>query len=287
MSCVAVTFLAVNRLLDDRALETVMLRLLDDAASSVPLQALAIVTAAGVGAIHALGPGHGKVLIGAYLASSHGTPRDALALGGLIGAMHTGSVLVLGIAFASLQQVPGGERLEGWLRLLSGLAVMAVGAVLLARHTRLLRRRRTRGALVGGLDGHNHTEPRDHQHRGGSDHHHDLPEGVDPLSRAGVLALATSGGLLPSPAAFVMLATAIAIGRSGHGLALVLAFSLGLAVTLTAVGLGIVWGRSSLDRIEHAPARLMNTARALPLVAAAVVLAGGALLTGAAALRLL
>jgi nickel/cobalt transporter (NicO) family protein len=288
MAGVAVLSSTLRRFLDDRALESVMLRLLDAAAGSLPLQVLAVATAAGVGAFHALGPGHGKLLIGAYLASSRGQARDAVGLGGLVAAMHTGSVVVLGVAFASVQQVPGGERFDAGLRVLSGLAITAVGAWLLHRHLRSRGRRprpdvvRTRphGRHPGAEDGDAH-----HEHGAGT-HDHTLPGEVRPLSRAGVLALATSGGLLPSPAAFVMLASAIAIGRPGHGLVLVLAFSLGLAATLTGVGLSIVWGRGRLERLGRTRPRLTRAARSLPVVAATAVMGGGLVLAGAAALRL-
>ena len=296
MTAVVLPLLTITRLLDDRALEGVMLRLLDDAVGALPLQLLALATAAGVGAVHALGPGHGKLLVGAYLASSRGRTRDAVALGGLVAAMHTGAVLVLGIAFASLQRLPGGDRLDPALRLVSGLAITAVGAWLLHRHLASRRRRvtvaaRTDGERVahghGGHADHAEHAVAAHAHAGhDGQHHHELPAEIRPLSRAGVLALATSGGLLPSPAAFVALASAIAIGRPGFGLLLVLAFSLGLAATLTAVGVSIVWGRGRLDRASGDRFRVAQVARALPLVAALMVLGGGLVLSVAAALAL-
>ncbi len=52
--------------------------------------------ALGFGAVHAVGPGHGKTIMAAYLVSSRGRPRDAVLLGGVVSIMHTASVLVLG-----------------------------------------------------------------------------------------------------------------------------------------------------------------------------------------------
>lgn len=275
----------LTRLLDDRALEGVMLRLLDDALGSLPLQLLAVAIAVGVGAVHALGPGHGKVLVGAYLASSRGRPRDAVALGGLVAAMHTSAVLILGIAFASLQRVPG-DRFDAGLRLVSGLAITAVGGWLLHRHVRAYRHRdHATRAPAHSTQGRG---PREHDptHGHGIAHHHELAAEIRPLSRSGVLALASSGGLLPSPAAFVVLASAIAIGQPGFGLVLVLAFSVGLALTLTGVGASIVWGRGRLERLGGTRPRMTRVLRGAPLVAAVVVLAGGLALSVAATLAL-
>lgn len=233
--------------LDDEQLEELMLGLLEGTAWW-----LGIILALGAGALHALGPGHGKALVGAYLAGSRGRAGDAVALGGLVAIMHTGSVLVVGMVFAATQQVPAGERLEGILRLVSALAVTAVGVWLMRRAVR---------------------QRRDAAHP----HHHAAPDGVAPMSRAGIAAIATAGGLLPSPAAFLVLATAIAVGRTTYGLVLVGAFGLGLALTLTAVGLAVLWGRDRLAR--QASTMVSRVVGALPLVASVVVILGGVWLT--------
>ena len=57
-----------------------------------------------------------------------------------------------------------------------------------------------------------------------------------------LIGLGVSGGLLPCPAALVLLLATVAMGRAGLGMILVLAFSLGLAGVLTAVGLLFVKG---------------------------------------------
>lgn len=239
--------------LDDDQLETFMLGLLEGTAWW-----LGVVLALGAGALHAIGPGHGKTLVGAYLAGSRGRPADAVALGGLVAIMHTGSVLVVGMLFAATQRVPAGERLEGVLRLVSAVAVTAVGVWLLRR---AVHRRRA------------HHHPNTEHHHGPTEHHHGPHEGVAPMSRAGIAAIATSGGLLPSPAAFLVLATAIAVGRTTYGLVLVGAFGLGLALTLTAVGLAVLWGRDRLA--ARASTRAGRAVGLLPLVASVGVILGG------------
>lgn len=272
---------AIRRITDDVHLRSVLLPLIDEDVGSwwVRLGALAI--AAAVGAVHALGPGHGKVLIGAYLAGSRGRPRDAVALGGLVAAMHTGVVLVLGALFASAGALPAGRTLDATLGIVAGVAVSGVGAWMVIRHVRRPERQQarihdpasTRGARGGSSPGPGSAAAHSHEH--------ELPAGVAPLSRAGVAAVASAGGLLPSPAAFLVLATAIATGRTGFGLALVAAFSVGLAVTLAAVGLAVLWGRDHAVRTRHRrPAIRWLVVRLTPIGGVVVFLGGLVLVVG-------
>ncbi|TVR33589.1 MAG: hypothetical protein EA388_10750 [Nitriliruptor sp.] len=280
----------VRRIIDDTELQSIMVRLIDDEPTGVVVRGAAIAIAIGIGAVHALGPGHGKVLIGAYLASSRGRARDAVALGVLVAAMHTGIVLLLGAIFYSARELPAGDRLEAGLSLVSGIAIAIVGGWMLVREIRARRRARSDVAVPAHLPDHDHpddTAPHPaHDHHLPHGHDHELPEGVAPLSRMGVAAIASSGGLLPSPAAFLVLATAIATGRPGYGLVLVAAFSVGLAVTLAGVGLAVLWGRGRLARAGRRRAALQRLVGHLPLAAGAVVLLGGLFLLGGGLLRL-
>jgi nickel/cobalt transporter (NicO) family protein len=261
--------------------DAALLRLLDDPGTGSAIAALGLLVAVGVGAVHALGPGHGKALVGAYLAGTRGRAGDAVALGVLVAAMHTASVLAFGFALHTTQRLPTEGALGSALPVATGLAIAAVGGAMLRRGLRQRRAMARRSAALatvaaGGIDGHT---PH-HAAHADADHHHALPEGVAPLSRAGVLALAGSGGLLPSPAAFLVLVAALAAGRAGYGVALVGAFSVGLALTLTAVGLAVLWGREALVRNAGRRPAIGWLTRRLPIAAAAAVTLGGILLAG-------
>jgi len=56
---------------------------------------LSILTAAALGAGHALTPGHGKTLMAAYLVGTRGTPVHAAGLGLSVALSHTIGILVL------------------------------------------------------------------------------------------------------------------------------------------------------------------------------------------------
>jgi len=79
------------------------------------------------GAMHALTPGHGKTIVGAYLVGSRGTPKHALYLGLTTTVTHTLGVFIFGLItlFAAQYILP--ETLFPWMTLLSGLFVVGIG----------------------------------------------------------------------------------------------------------------------------------------------------------------
>lgn len=79
------------------------------------------------GAMHAMTPGHGKTIVGAYLVGSRGTMKHALYLGLTTTITHTLGVFALGLItlFAAQYIVP--EKLFPWMSLLSGLFVVGIG----------------------------------------------------------------------------------------------------------------------------------------------------------------
>ena len=270
---------------------------IDGGTLSTTAMVLALLAAAVWGAMHALSPGHGKTVVGAYLAGSRGTPRHALFLGLTVTVTHTAGVVALGliILFASRTVLP--EQLFPWMTLASGLLVVGLGLIVLRqRVAALVGRGRARPA-----DAHGH----DHQHEHGHEHGHEqmhalgvvhshghdghthghLPPGADGerITWRSLAALGVSGGLIPCPSALLALLGAVAVGRPGFGLAVVVAFSLGLAATLTGVGLLFLYAGRFLERravagpwsgfLRYAPAAaaLAVTVSGVTIVARAVL----------------
>jgi ABC-type nickel/cobalt efflux system permease component RcnA len=83
-----------------------------------------------------------------------------------------------------------------------------------------------------------------------------------------LLALGVTGGIVPCPAALVVLLSAIALQRTGFGLLLIIAFSVGLATVLIAIGLLMVYARRFMSRFQGEG--LLIT-RWLPLTSAATI----------------
>jgi nickel/cobalt transporter (NicO) family protein len=133
-----------------------------------PILLLSLLVAFGLGAAHALEPGHGKTVVAAYLVGSRGTPRHAVWLGLIVTFAHTAGVFALGLLtlFASAYVVP--DRLYPWMGALSGLAIAAVGLALLWRHGRRAYAH-ARGLAHDhdhghGSHAHTHVHPHSHGH---------------------------------------------------------------------------------------------------------------------------
>jgi nickel/cobalt exporter len=224
---------------------------------------LGLLLAAGLGAVHAMSPGHGKTVVGAYLVGSRGTARHAAFLGLTVTITHTAGVFLLGLVALLASELILPERLFPVLSVGSGLIVLTIGLGLFVKRLR---------ALLGVAAEHHHHHHHDHEH---GDHSHDhLPPGAkgDEVTWRSLLALGISGGLLPCPSALVVLLAAIALGRVAYGLLLVVAFSVGLAGVLMAVGLAFVYaGRLVGGRLGSGP-----LVRAIPVASALVIACVGA-----------
>ena len=108
--------------------------------------------------------------------------------------------------------------------------------------------------------------PGSDRRRASSHHHHPAPG--ETVSARQLLALGITGGLVPCPAALVVLLSAISLGRVGFGLLLIVAFSLGLAAVLTGIGLLMVYARRFMRRFNGEGPVIT---RWLPIASAAVI----------------
>lgn len=226
------------------------------------------------GAIHSLSPGHGKTLVGAYLVGARATARHALFLAMTVTLTHTLGVFALGFITLFATQFILPTHLYPWLHLISGSIIILLGGHLFLqrRKSHMAHSHFQSERPTAQHHGHDHPIPAEsdyelqptlssspaiHYHSGRKHHHHHhhgphdsyhghihrphshLPPGTDgsPVTWRSLLAVGVSGGLVPCPAALVLLLSAIALGHIGLGLSLVLAFSAGLASVLTGLGL--------------------------------------------------
>jgi len=281
-----------------------------------PLIAFLVMAAVFWGAVHAVGPGHGKTVVAGYLVGSRGTAKHAVMLGTTVTLTHTASTYLLGFItlFASHYIVP--EKLYPALTITSGLLVVVLGLTLLVGRLRAAGRwpaaRRLRLSLprlfrapalatagmavpltrfpevhhhhhAGHADlhdqDHDHDHDLDHGNHGDHGHSHVVP-GFDgkPVTWRSLLSLGVYGGLIPCPTAIVVLLTSISLNRVGFGLVLVVAFSFGLAAVLTGVGLLLVHAGRLVNRFfdDTVAGRV---GRFLPIASAAAVILAGLVIT--------
>jgi ABC-type nickel/cobalt efflux system permease component RcnA len=232
-----------------------------------------LLLAMALGAMHALTPGHGKTIVGAYLVGSRGTTWHAVLLGLIVTATHTLGVYALGLLALTAQRWFVPERLFPWLSAISGAIVVAIGASLTSARMKV--------ALAGhehGHDHHHHEHDHGHDHDHGHGHSHLPPPGA-PVNLRNLVGLGVSGGLLPCPSALVVMLGAIALGRVVFGLVLIVAFSVGLAAVLTAIGVALVRARGLFDRLplDGRVARFMPVASALVISVAGLAILAEAL----------
>lgn len=241
---------------------------------------LGMLAAFGLGAAHAMSPGHGKTIVAAYLVGSRGTLKHAGLLGFVVTFTHTFTVFLLGLGVLFFQRYVVPEKIVPALGAISGLSIVAVGAMLLYRRaTALLGHGHSHGhhhhhhSDDHSHQGHSHGHSHAHSH-GGHTHSHDVPEKVTPGS---LIALGVSGGLVPCPSALILMLSAIALGRPALGLLLLIGFSTGLAAVLMGIGVVAVYARHLLPKSESAMQRPLF--RLIPVFSAVVVICLGLIMT--------
>jgi ABC-type nickel/cobalt efflux system permease component RcnA len=215
------------------------------------------------GAMHALTPGHGKTIAGAYLAGAGASYRQALILGLATTLSHTAVVFVLAVAGYVMR---GTMTYPVWLEGAGAAVILVVG--LNQIRIGLL-------GLIGSAHGHEqgeghvHIENGVHHHAHGSskcdgDHEHththwgvsrhahahiDHEAGKPRSSLFSLAAIGVSGGMVPCPAAIILLLLSWQLAVPGLGFACLIAFSFGLAGTLVGVGLLAVSGKNLVVRL--------------------------------------
>jgi ABC-type nickel/cobalt efflux system permease component RcnA len=181
--------------------------------------------AVGLGAAHAIQPGHGKTLVTAVALGPNARAYQPALLGLVTTLAHTASVLLVALVL----WYTGTSRVGTIHHGLAQAAGFAIGAAGFWRLGRFL---------------------------GGHGEHVDEAVGTVVMDNLGLLGLGLAGGLVPCWDAVGLLVLAAALGRLSAGVGLVLAFSIGMATVLVAVGC-LAWKLKSVSvtavRLDRAP----------------------------------
>lgn len=240
---------AANRMI------ALQMRAIRDGTTTGPLLA-GLVLAFLYGALHATGPGHGKLVVVSYFLARDARIGRGLLMGVQIAAMHVLSAAVI-VVFADflLRRGLGGAPAETLaVRVASYALILLIGLAMLARGVRRARVAPTHDRL-------------DHACSCGAHH-----------GESGLLSLGV--GLVPCTGSLLILLYSMANGILTAGIALVAMIALGMAVTMGALGLTSVLARRLVaERLAGGAGR---ATLALDLAgAAAITLLGAVLLAGA------
>lgn len=214
--------------------------------SALSLPWLYLVSAFGLGALHALEPGHGKALVASFLLQKNGRLSDAFLLGLVVAVCHTLSVVGIAIAgFWTAQAFTANtQQAAAVLHFISGLLVMMLGAMMLWRQFKPC--------------------PETQQGCAHAHHHHDLegklPESatepaLKPMSYWEVITLGVASGLSPCPVALTAALLALSYSDLTHWgriFGFVAVFSIGLGAVICGIALMTMTSKSWLShKIAH------------------------------------
>lgn len=227
------------------------------------------------GVLHALGPGHGKVVITTFLATHPARLNTTLRLT-LLASLLQGSVAIVLVTLMLVVLQTSSRQLHlssYWLEKGSYLLVIGLGIWIGVRALKALRRQlRPRSPMKI------HALRADHQHDAhcGCGHAH-LPDAQQVAGAVGLktqLLLVASMGLRPCSGAIMMLLFSRVIGVYLWGVLSAAVMALGTALTISAIGLLVQRSRTLALRLGGESRAASTAALAMPLLA----LVGSALL---------
>ncbi len=205
------------------------------------------------GVVHAVGPGHGKMVISSYVVANEETVRRGVVISFIAAALQAlTAVALVGILAFALNA--SGLQINAWsnqLETVSYALIALVGAWLLATQlVRVYRRwqdRRVSASETAHAHHHGDHAHGDHDHAHAHTHHHDHAEGeacshiVDARELTGPLdwrkmgAVVFSVGIRPCTGAILVLIFALTQGMFWAGVAATFAMALGTAITVAAL----------------------------------------------------
>ena len=212
---------------------------------------LALAVAFAYGAVHALGPGHGKFVIVSYFLAREARLMRGVVMAVQIAIVHViAAVVIVWLADIVLERgfglglsdVPG-------VRAASFLIIVGIGAYMLYQAVRASLRARARGRGHGHAHdrghgrGHGHSHGHDHGHS--QDHRHS--HGLGSKAEGGLLALAA--GMVPCPGAVLIMLYAVANDMIVPGSLLVASMSLGIGSSICVLGVGAILARRAAIRV--------------------------------------
>ncbi len=204
------------------------------------------------GIVHALGPGHGKAMVGSYFLNRSGTLKQGVLLGFLFAFTHVFSAVLLLLVGRAWLQTSARSLLasaDHWLQKISAMLLIVIGLLLTGR------------TLWTCLQ---HREKR-------------LPHNPKADLKS-LCSVAAAAGLVPCPGAALILLFALSQQLLVPGLLAMLALALGMALTVTLSAVATIVTRGALLRVLPTSRSVVVAGRILGVGGGLVIVTLGALL---------
>jgi ABC-type nickel/cobalt efflux system permease component RcnA len=234
------------------------------------------------GVLHAIGPGHGKVVIGAYMFADARTLRQGLLITALSSLLQAAVAIALVLALFFALGLAHGAMASAttWMEWVSLGLLAVVGVILVVRGAVFLRGQH--GISDNSRRGHHGCS--ETASRCACGHAPSERQLRDVHDLRGMAAVVASVGLRPCSGALLLMSLACLAGQIGAGIAATLAMGAGTGLSVAAVAYGALRSRRwLLTLVSATEERLATVTGFASILGGLVLIASAALLIVAAA----
>ena len=190
------------------------------------------------GIFHAIGPGHGKVVIAGWFATRRARIAQGLVASLIAAMVQSASAIALVAALAGLMTLAPREVMAGaaWVETASYGMIALVGGVMIWR------------TLTGKGCGHDHGHDNHGEACCGHHHHHPDTKSDPVAERNALFAVAAAVGFRPCSGAILVLLFTLANHMFVVGMLATFAMGFGVAITVAAIGMGALGLNRLIER---------------------------------------
>ncbi|MBV8060278.1 MAG: hypothetical protein JO126_03845 [Alphaproteobacteria bacterium] len=225
------------------------------------------------GILHAVGPGHGKVVVSGYMLANENSLKRGIVIVALSSLMQALTAIVLVESFFFILHMPQAqaEHWAGLLELVSYGGIGCIGLYLMVQGLLTLRPRKTQHAHAHNEhnQAHEHEHHHHHDHDGHCCHHAPVPTEGKNYSLTAIAGMIVSIGIRPCTGSLLLLYFACLFGLGFAGALATLAMGVGTAITTGSLAILAVKSRSLAMKFVN------KSDRALTLAHGFLRLAGG------------
>lgn len=211
---------------------------------SIKAIVVALLISFGYGALHTLGPGHGKAVVISYFVGTGGSLMRGLKMGIQIAVFHVLSAVIVVFLFDLAIRQTTGEAPSDYrtIRLFSYGLIIIIGLVMLWQALRAVQAVRvTRDAEANARHDSGHDS---HAHHGHEYAHPGCVACAAASTQRGGGWMAAAVGAVPCTGALLVMLFGLANDLVLPAIFMVVAISAGMAVAMSGIGIAALWGRN-------------------------------------------